>query len=130
MAGTGSWLSFLIATLGMVLVAGNIAALARRHPLAGSYFVYIGRTLGPLAGMIAGWSMVAAYLATAVASVIGGGIVLGNVLDEIGLPGMKPSALLFDLVFVRWSGRSLGATSVFRRGSAWSSNACHSGRSS
>src|SRR5579862_4729234 len=50
-AGIGSWLAFFFATIGMIFVAGNIASLARRHPLAGSYFVYIGRTLGPLAGM-------------------------------------------------------------------------------
>jgi amino acid transporter len=100
MAGVGSWLSFLIATLGMIVVAGNIATLARRHPLAGSYFVYIGRTLGPLAGMIAGWSMIAAYLAAGVASVIFGQIVLGNVLDEIGMAGLKPPGWLFNIVFV------------------------------
>jgi amino acid transporter len=100
LAGTGSWLSFLLATLGMILVASNIAALARRHPSAGSYFVYIGRTLGPLAGLVAGWSMVAAYLGVAVVAVIGGRIVFGNVLDEIGVPDMKPPAWLFDLGFV------------------------------
>jgi amino acid transporter len=100
MAGTGSWLAFLIATIGMLFVAGNIATLARRHPLAGSYFVYIGRTLGPLAGMTAGWNMVAAYLAAAIATVVGGQIFLGYVLDAIGLGAVKPPAWLFDLSFV------------------------------
>ena len=61
MAGTGTWLAYLIATIGMLFVAGNIGVLARRHPMAGSYFVYISRTLGPLAGMTAGWSMIAPW---------------------------------------------------------------------
>src|SRR6266851_1089083 len=99
MAGIGSWLAFLIATVGMIFVAGNIASLARRHPLAGSYFVYIGRTLGPLAGMTAGWSMVAAYLAAAIACVVGGQIFLGYVLDAIGFGAVNPPAWLFDLAF-------------------------------
>lgn len=96
LAGVGTWMSFLIATIGMIFVAGNIAVLARRHPMAGSYFVYIGRTLGPLAGMIAGWSMVAAYLAGGVASVIGGRIVLGDALAAIGLGQLSPPAWVFD----------------------------------
>jgi amino acid transporter len=100
LAGTGSWLAFLIATIGMMFVAGNMAVLARRHPLAGSYFVYIGRTLGPLAGMLAGWSMLAAYLAAAIASAVGGEIFLGYVMDAMGLGAVKPPAWLFDLVFV------------------------------
>jgi amino acid transporter len=57
LAGIGAWLSYLIATAGLFFVAANIGVMARRHPLAGSYFVYIGRALGPLAGMLAGWSM-------------------------------------------------------------------------
>ena len=99
-AGIGSWLAFLVAAIGMMFVAGNIATLARRHPLAGSYFVYIGRTLGPLAGMVAGWSMVAAYLAAGIASVVGGQIFLGYVLDGIGLGAVNPPGWLFDLAFV------------------------------
>jgi amino acid transporter len=100
MAGIGSWLAFLIATIGMMFVAGNIATLARRHPQAGSYFVYIGRTLGPLAGMTAGWSMVAAYLAAGIASVVAGQIFLGYVLDAIGIGAVNPPVWLFDLIFV------------------------------
>jgi DUF2924 family protein len=46
LSGIGAWLSYLIATVGLIFVAANIGVLARRHPLAGSYFVYIGRALG------------------------------------------------------------------------------------
>jgi amino acid transporter len=90
MAGVGTWLAYLIATIGMIFVAGNIAVLARRHPLAGSYFVYIGRTLGPLAGMTAGWSVIAAYLGTAIASVIGVHIALANILNAVELGAWVP----------------------------------------
>ena len=46
LAGIGAWLSYLIATVGLIFVATNIGVLARRHQVAGSYFVYIGRVLG------------------------------------------------------------------------------------
>jgi amino acid transporter len=68
-AGTGTWLAYLIATIGILFVAGNIGVLARSHPMAGSYFVDISRTLGPLVGMTAGWSMIAAYAATAITGI-------------------------------------------------------------
>lgn len=100
MAGIGSWLSYLIATIGMMFVAANIGQLAKRHPMAGSYFVYIGRTLGSFAGMVAGWSMIAAYLVTAMAVVFGAQIFVGNILTALGLASLIPPAWAIDVVFI------------------------------
>ena len=72
-AGVGSWLAFLVATIGMMFVAGSIGTLAKRHPLAGSYFVYIGRNFGPVAGALGGWAMILAYITTAAAVIFGFG---------------------------------------------------------
>src|SRR5258708_29192420 len=58
LAGLGCWMSYFIGTLGVVIVAGSVGVLASRHPEAGSYFVYIGRRFGPLAGPHAGWRMI------------------------------------------------------------------------
>jgi len=99
-AGTGAWLSYLIATVGLIFVAANIGALARRHPQAGAYFVYIGRALGPLTGMIAGWSMLAAYLFTAIAVVIGAHIFLSDMLHALGLGALTPRPPLFEIAFI------------------------------
>ena len=74
LAGTSSWLAYLVSTIAMLFVGANINALARRHTLSGSFFIYIGRTLGPFAGVMAGWSMIAAYLLTAVAVIVSIGI--------------------------------------------------------
>ena len=41
LAGVGSWISYLISTIGLLFVGASIATLAKRHPLSGSYFVYI-----------------------------------------------------------------------------------------
>ncbi len=99
-AGRGSWLAYLVATLGMMFVAANIAALARRHPQSGSYFLYIGRNFGPLAGAMAGWSMIAAYLFTGVAVSISFAIFVGTVMDQLGLGAFLPPAPLLVTGFV------------------------------
>ena len=80
LAGIGSWISYLIATIGCVFVGASIATLAKRHPEAGSYFVYIGRNFGPVTGALAGWAMILAYLTTAVAVVFGFPLFLRNFL--------------------------------------------------
>jgi amino acid transporter len=100
LAGIGAWLSYLVATVGLFFVAANIGVLARRHPLAGSYFVYIGRALGPLAGMLAGWSMSAAYLFTAIATSISAHIFLVDMLQTIGLARLTPPYAPFEVIFI------------------------------
>lgn len=80
LAGVGSWMAYLIATVGLVFVGACISVLARRHPEAGSYFVYIGRNFGPVSGALAGWAMILAYLTTAAAVVFGVPLFLGNLL--------------------------------------------------
>jgi amino acid transporter len=98
MAGTGTWLAFLIATLGLMFVAGSIASLARRHPLSGSYFVYIGRTIGPVAGALGGWAMLDAYLLTAVAALVSVTIFIENTLSAFGLAAILPPRWVLLLV--------------------------------
>jgi amino acid transporter len=100
LAGLGCWLSYFIGTLGVVIVAASVGVLASRHPEAGSYFVYIGRSFGPLAGALAGWSMISAYMFTAVAVALSFAIFLGDFLSAFGikLGGAATGVLL--LVFI------------------------------
>lgn len=99
LAGAGSWIGYLISTIGLLFVGASIATLAKRHPLSGSYFIYIGRTFGPMAGMLAGWAMIAAYLFTAVAVTLAMSIFLKNFLTVFGLDGYMPPTWLVTLVF-------------------------------
>ena len=100
LAGVGSWLSYLIATIGCVFVGASITTLARRHPEAGSYFVYIGRNFGPLAGALAGWAMILAYITTAVAVVFGFPLFLGNFLAVFHITLSFPLLVLFCVAFL------------------------------
>ncbi len=85
LAGAGCWMAYFIGTLGVVIVAASVAILAARHPEAGAYFVYIGRTFGPFAGALAGWAMVSAYLFTAVAVGLSFTIFMGNFVGVFGI---------------------------------------------
>ena len=104
LAGSGSWLGFLIASIGIVFVALNIATLSRRHTLSGSYFIYIGRTAGPLAGLIAGWLMIGAYLATAIALALAMVLFLENLLASLGLKALMPNSYAALCTFVAVTG--------------------------
>ena len=65
LAGAGTWLIYGLSTLGLLLVSMSIIALSSRIATAGSFFIYISRALGPMAGGIAGWGLIAAYIGTA-----------------------------------------------------------------
>ncbi len=100
LAGLGCWMSYFIGTLGVVIVAASVAGLASRHPEAGSYFLYVGRSFGPFAGALAGWSMISAYLFTAVAVSLSFGIFLGDFLTAFGISlGQLPTAVAM-LLFI------------------------------
>jgi len=100
LAGLGCWLSYFIGTLGVVIVAGSVAILAARHPEAGSYFVYIGRNFGPLAGALAGWAMISAYLFTAIAVSLSFAIFLGDLVAVFGIKLNTFTTALLMMVFV------------------------------
>lgn len=85
LAGIGCWMSYFIGTLGVVIVAISVSILASRHPEAGSFFVYVGRTFGPVAGALAGWSMISAYMFTAIATTVSFAIFLDNSLGVLGI---------------------------------------------
>ena len=56
-AGNGTWLSFLLATVGLLFVCFNINQFARRSASPGSLYTYIVKGLGPIAGVLSGWGL-------------------------------------------------------------------------
>jgi len=100
LAGVCSWMSYFIATIGLVFVGASIATLARRHPEAGSYFVYIGRNFGPMTGALAGWAMILAYITTAVAVVFGFPLFLGNFLAVFHVTLSNTLLTVFSIAFL------------------------------
>jgi amino acid transporter len=46
-AGNGTWLAYLLATIGLLLVGLQINQFGKRSASPGAFFVYIGQALGP-----------------------------------------------------------------------------------
>jgi amino acid transporter len=97
-AGDASWLVYVIATIALLIVALNIAKLAGRIPAAGSFFIYISRSLGPSYGMLAGWAMLAAYIFTAMALTIATSIFVKTFFLSLGITLAIPNFVMYLLV--------------------------------
>lgn len=68
-AGGGTWLAFLLATVGVFLVAANINSFARDSAGTGSLYDYIARSLGATFGVLGGWALAIAYIGCGAACV-------------------------------------------------------------
>ena len=84
-AGDGTWLAYLLATLSILLVALCIRSFAKDSASPGSLYVYISSTLPPLVGAVTAWALLLAYIATG-SSVIGGFVNYGLVVLETLTP--------------------------------------------
>ncbi len=67
--GNGTWVAYVFATIALVLVTLNINQFARRSASPGSLYTFVAQGMGPVGGVITGWSLVIAYL------IIGGSVV-------------------------------------------------------
>jgi amino acid transporter len=98
MAGTASWLVFFLCTVALFIVALNISKLAGRIPAAGSFFIYVSRSLGPVWGVLSGWAMLAAYIFTAMALTIATSIFVKTFFSSIGITLAIPNALMYLII--------------------------------
>src|SRR6202046_1398224 len=79
LAGNGTWLAYVLATIAVLLVALCIARYARQSASPGSLYTYASMTLPPWLGATVAWSLLLAYIATG-SSVIGGFYHYANLL--------------------------------------------------
>jgi amino acid transporter len=94
LAGNGTWLVYIFATLAVTLVGLVIGCFGRRSASPGSLFSYTTHSLPGWAASVAGWALLLAYVATA-SSVAAGFFNYANVLLHafFGV-GMSPSLLI------------------------------------
>ncbi len=78
LAGNGTWLAYLFATVAILLIALCISRFARYTSCSGSLYTYATSSLPPVVSGIAGWALLLAYIATG-SAVAGGFINYANV---------------------------------------------------
>jgi len=102
-SGSGTWLAYVLATAGIVFVALAVNEFTRHSASPGSLYSYISTSLGRSCGLVAGWSLLAAYAITA-AAVTGGFTNYANVLlrETCGRP-LSPVLLTFVPVALAWA---------------------------
>lgn len=100
-AGNGTWFAFLIATIGVVLVSLCIKPFARLSASTGSLYVYIARSLGPMAGVVSGWALVLAYAFTAMA-MLGSFSIYTNLILSVFSLHISPIILFAICASLTW----------------------------
>ncbi len=60
-AGRAVPLTFLIAAVGVLLVSYTFVRLCQYYHHSGSVYAFVGATLGPRAGVVAGWGLLGTY---------------------------------------------------------------------
>ena len=66
-SGNGTWFTYLLATLGLLLIGVCIKQFASKTATPGALYSYVTMSLGPTAGFITGWALILAYLTTGIA---------------------------------------------------------------
>jgi amino acid transporter len=95
-------LAFALATVGVLLIAYTFVRLSRRFHHAGSVYGFVGATLGPRAGVVAGWSLLGTYIFYGVVTSTAAGIFGAAALDTSGIWPNQPS----------WAGFAVGAVAL------------------
>lgn len=96
LAGNGTWLAYVLATVAIFMVALCIARYARLSASPGSLYTYASTTLPPWLSATVAWSLLLAYVATG-SSVIGGFYHYANLLLR-DATGHVFSAVLLSLL--------------------------------
>src|SRR3984957_5356674 len=71
--GRAGPLAFTISFVGVLLVASTFVRLTQRFHHSGSVYGFVGATLGPRAGVIAGWALAGTYTFYGVVTSMAGG---------------------------------------------------------
>lgn len=78
-------LTLLVATIGVMFVWYGFIRLSQHFNHSGSAYALVGATLGPRAGVVAGWTLFGTYSAYSLINFIGSGIFANAFLGDIGI---------------------------------------------
>jgi len=119
--GRAAPLAFAVAALGVGLVAYGFVRLAGEFSHAGSVYAFVGNTLGPRPGFLAGWALLGTYLVFPPVSIMGVAIFGRAFLNATGLAS---DADWYPLALGAWAVIWLLAGSGRRPDRCWCSRSC------
>lgn len=90
-------LSFVISLVGALFVAYGFARLSQHFNHSGSVLGLVGATLGPRAGVVAGWCLAGTYTLFALLTAITAGIYGTIFLHDTGIISSEPEWLKFTI---------------------------------
>src|SRR3954467_5028920 len=93
-------LAFALATVGVLLIAYTFVRLCQRFNHAGSVYGFVGATLGPRAGVVAGWALLGTYVFYGVVTSTAAGIFGAAFLDSLGIWPEQPAWAAFVVAAV------------------------------
>ena len=109
-------LTFAIATVGVLLVAYTFVRLTQKYHHSGSVYGFVGATLGPRAGVVAGWGLLGTYVFYGVVTATAASRFAIAFLDSTGIWKSPPDAFVLVLVAVALAGTFWLTVSPIRRG--------------
>src|SRR3954470_6719884 len=98
-AGHGTWLSYVLSLVSLLLLGWGFSTFGTRLASAGSMYTYAAEGLGPFVGVLVAWACVIAYTVIAMVVVAGSGQFFGQFLVQLGWDGATTTAaqVLFAL---------------------------------
>jgi amino acid transporter len=94
-AGAGTWLAYLFATVMLLFVVFCINQFARRSAAPGAQYTFIARGLGPVPGVLGGWTLLWCYLLIGTAGLTGFAIFSQQLLAALGYTAAVKPVLFF-----------------------------------
>src|SRR4051794_26801143 len=113
--GRAAPVAYVLAAVGVGLVASGFILLSSRYAHAGSVYAFAGHALGPRAGFLMGWALLGTYIVFPPVSLLGIGI-FGQAFLRSARIAASPAWLPIALPAGRSSGSSRHVGSESRRG--------------
>jgi amino acid transporter len=109
-------LTFVLATVGVLLVSWTFVRLTQRFHHSGSVYGFVGATLGPRAGVVAGWGLVGTYTFYGVVTSMAAGRIFSAFLSGIGAWSNPPDWAAFVIAAIVLAGVFVLTVAPVRRG--------------
>ena len=90
-------LTFIMATVGVLLIAYTFVRLTQRFNHSGSVYGFVGATLNPRVGILAGWALTGTYVFYGVVTAMAFGRFASAFLDSLGIWKSPPDSAAYIL---------------------------------